>query len=461
MARARDRAASAWWNVTARGVVWATSIAVAAFWLRGGGIQDLMGGGGPALTTLGRATGLVAANLLLYQVLLMARVPVFERGFGRDNLVRWHRRVGFWSFWLMVAHIVLVVLGYAATEQLGWWDQTVDFVVTYPGMLLATVATGALFAVVALSIRAARMRLRYESWHLLHLYAYLGVGLALPHELWTGADFLFSPAATAYWWTLWALSAAAVVWYRIVVPILRSARAGLRVASVEPDGRRAMLVTLVGRDLASLRVRAGQSFVFRFLDGPGWTRGHPFSVAGVPGVAWHGNSLSLGVRIAGDGTSRMTRLRPGTRVLVEGPYGTTTGERRTGRLLVMIGAGAGVAPLVALLEEQGWEWGEATLITRDHHPADALLTGPIEDLVARRGLRWFRLDGPRTQTGAAWLPRQHARWSGADILHSMVGRLVDADVYLCGPEQWMSAVRADLADAGVPRDRVHTESFSI
>ena len=47
--------------------------------------------------------------------------------------------------------------------------------------------------VVVTSIKAARRRLRYESWHLLHLYAYLGVGLALPHQLWTGQQFLAPP----------------------------------------------------------------------------------------------------------------------------------------------------------------------------------------------------------------------------------------------------------------------------
>ena len=47
------------------------------------------------------------------------------------------------------------------------------------------------------AVRAARARLRYASWHLIHLYAYLGVGLALPHQLWTGQDFLSSTAATA------------------------------------------------------------------------------------------------------------------------------------------------------------------------------------------------------------------------------------------------------------------------
>ena len=102
--------------------------------------------------------------------------------------------VGFSSFNLMVAHVVLISLGYAA-GQLGpapaaFWDLITD----YPGMLLALAGTACVVMAVATSLGAARRRLRYESWHLLHLYAYLGVGLALPHQLWTGQEFLASTA---------------------------------------------------------------------------------------------------------------------------------------------------------------------------------------------------------------------------------------------------------------------------
>ena len=135
-----------------------------------------------APVTLGRLAGLVSANLLLYQVLLMARVPIFERSFGREAITRMHRFVGFWSFWLLAAHIVLLVAGYSVAANVNPLAQLWDFVWTYPGMLLATAGTLAILMVVVTSIRRARRRLRYESWHLLHLYAYLGVGLARPHQ---------------------------------------------------------------------------------------------------------------------------------------------------------------------------------------------------------------------------------------------------------------------------------------
>ena len=53
-------------------------------------MQDL-GGWASGLTSTGRLTGLVASELLLVQVVLMARVPVLERAFGQDRLGRPHR----------------------------------------------------------------------------------------------------------------------------------------------------------------------------------------------------------------------------------------------------------------------------------------------------------------------------------------------------------------------------------
>ena len=312
-------------------MIWATSLFVVALWIACGGVTAVLGVNAETVTTLGRLTGLVAANLLLYQVLLMARVPLFERGFGRDGITRLHRFVGFWSFWLMGAHIALLAVGYAMAAGINPLVQLWSFIWEYPGMLLATAGTLLILLVVVTSIRRARRHLRYESWHLLHLYAYLGVGLALPHQLWTGADFLSSPIATVYWWSIWALSAGSVLLFRIGMPLLRSTRRALRVAGVEADGARGVTIRVTGRDLATLGARAGQFFVWRFLDGPGWTRAHPFSLSAAPG-----SELTLTARVLGDGTRRLTALLPGTRVIVEGPYGEMTGERRTGTKLLMI-----------------------------------------------------------------------------------------------------------------------------
>jgi len=232
-------------------------LVVVALWVFGGGVQGLAGVG-TGLTSLGRLTGLVASDLLLIQVLLMARIPMVERTYGQDELARRHRLVGFWSFNLMVVHIVAITLGYAATSPKGLWGTVVNLVVNYPGMLLAVAGTVALVMVTVTSIRAARAKLRYESWHLLHLYAYLGVGLALPHQLWTGKDFLTSPVATVYWWALWGAAAGSVFFWRVGQPLWRSARHRLVVEEVRAENDTVTTVVMRGRNLHRLPARAGQ-----------------------------------------------------------------------------------------------------------------------------------------------------------------------------------------------------------
>lgn len=444
------------WRVGAITVIWATSLFVVALWVSGGGVAAVLGLNGETVTTLGRLTGLVAANLLLYQVLLMARVPLFERGFGRDGITRMHRFVGFWSFWLMGAHIALLALGYAITAGINPVVQLWGFIWDYPGMLLAAAGTLLILLVVITSIRRARRRLRYESWHLLHLYAYLGVGLALPHQLWTGADFLSSPLATLYWWSIWALAAASVLVFRIGMPVLRSTRHSLRVASVEPDGARGVTVRVAGRDLSSLGARAGQFFVWRFLDGPGWTRGHPFSLSAAPG-----REVTLTARVVGDGTRRLAALAPGTRVIVEGPYGEMTGERRTGTKLLMIGAGAGVAPLVSLLEAEEYAPRDAILLTRDSVAEDAVRQSAIADLVSRRGVRYLPFVGPRSSGPSSWIAASHSAWAGPDLLRHLVPDPEAYDVFICGTAAWMKDLTRDLESAGFPPHRLHSESFTI
>ena len=88
-------------------LLWSSLLLVAYWWAAGGGVQDL-GAWETGLTSASRLAGLLASDLLLVQVLLMARVPVLERAFGQDRLARHHRVVGFTSFNLLLGHLVLI-----------------------------------------------------------------------------------------------------------------------------------------------------------------------------------------------------------------------------------------------------------------------------------------------------------------------------------------------------------------
>src|SRR6478752_9890876 len=74
---------------------------------------------GGALTAAGRVTGLVAMYTMIVVVLLVARIPPLERAIGQDRLVGWHRKLGPWPLYLLLAHAVLITVGYAQRASTG------------------------------------------------------------------------------------------------------------------------------------------------------------------------------------------------------------------------------------------------------------------------------------------------------------------------------------------------------
>ncbi len=438
---------------------WATAFATASLvivtflWLRGGGLSILAVSGMDALLSLGRLSGLLGAQLLLIQVLLMARIGWVEGAFGQDLLARYHRLVGFTSVNLVLFHVITITAGYVGVDHRWLIPEAWHLVAAYPGMLLAAAATAALVIVAVTSVRMARRRLRYESWHLLHLYAYLGVALALPHELWTGADFLVSPVARAYWWAAYLATAATVVVCRIGIPLWRSGHHALRVSAVVPETPGVTSVYVEGRWLDQMNVQAGQFFNWRFLTRSGWTRAHPYSLSAAP----RPDLLRITVKDFGDGSREVSRLRPGTRVLIEGPYGRLTGENRRWHRVTMIACGIGITPLRALLEAEYYLPGHATLIYRASGTEDFTFATEIEALAKARGVRTHYLAGPRGP-GGSWLPASVPNRRGT--LRNMVPDIKRNDVFVCGPQPWMESVVRALGDAGVPAEHIYLERFS-
>ncbi|PUA80713.1 ferredoxin reductase family protein [Nocardioides currus] len=397
------------------------------------------------------ATGLWSANLMLLQVLTLARLPWLERACGRDVLTRWHRQLGTWSVWLMLAHVLLFLVQRVSREPDAVGAALWQLFAVEPWMWAASVGTLLVLLVVVSSILEIRRWLRYETWHLLHLWAYLGIGLALPHQLvggelgrgWTGV----------YWWTLYLATLAAVVWFRVVVPLRRTRRAALRVEEVREEAPGVVTVSMRGRHLDELAARPGQFFVWRFLGGRAGLRGHPYSLSAAP----TDEHLRVTVSTEGDGGAHVAGLTAGTRVAVEGPYGALADLRRRHPRLLLLAAGVGITPFRALLGGGGFAPGEVTLIHRAAHPAHVLFEDELAELAARDGICVEVLTGPRRERGS-WLP-EGPTGSDEDELLRLVPDLLGRDVVVCGPVGWSAAVRRALRRAGVADRDVHTEQF--
>ncbi|MHB8333455.1 MAG: ferredoxin reductase family protein [Acidimicrobiales bacterium] len=418
--------------------------AVLAFYLANESLTALTSPGGWFLA-VGRLSAFVGTYLLIVMLVLIARVPGLERAVGQDRLVRWHRRLGPWPVSLIALHVVTITVGYAELGHNSVLAQVSTFVLHYPDLLASAVGFGLLVMAAVSSHRLARRAMRYETWWVVHLYTYLAIALAFTHQVRVGVPFLTHVAARNAWIALWVATALVVVAYRVVAPLARNWRHQFRVIEVVEEAPGVHSLTIKGHELERLAVAGGQFFQWRFLTPGLWWHSHPYSLSAMPRPPF----LRVTVKAIGDQSRALAHVRPGTRVFAEGPYGTFTHHALNTRRAVLIGAGVGVTPLRALLEDLPNDVA-VSVIVRASRPEDLVHRDEIAALVEARHGQFHELIGPRHQV------RFDARQ-----LRRLVPDIAQRDVYICGPDGFADLAHDAATRAGAAPDHVHVEAFAF
>ncbi|MBP2330323.1 putative ferric reductase [Kibdelosporangium banguiense] len=397
------------------------------------------------ILTIAKFFGLHAALVMMLQLLLVARLPWLDRRIGMDRLTSWHRWVGFGLLWTVLTHATIVVLGYATLDNASM-GKTFLALAGVPASLLGMIAAALIVVVGVFSMRYARRRLKYETWHGLHLLLYLVLGLAFVHQLLETTTFKSSVFAMVYWWALWIFAFGSLIVGRIVVPLRRNAYHQFRVQAVVPEAHNVTSVYVTGRHLDQLPAQAGQFFIWRFPGHNHWWLANPFSMSAAP----NGRTLRLTAKAVGTTSAGLRNLQVGARAFLEGPYGAFTSMHRTRHGVVLIAGGVGVTPVRSLLEEH--TPGDFVVLYRVRDPKDAVLLNELQQLVAARRGRLHVLTG-RTDQGA--------RPFEPDQLRYLVPDITERDIYVCGPPAMTAAVLSGLRSLRVPSRQVHAEKFSL
>lgn len=433
---------------------WATVIFVVAMFFLDGGLSKF-GNLNDILRSTSRLTALIGTDLLLIHTLLVARVPWLDKLYGHDKVTIAHKKLGKPILYVITAHFLASLIQLSIADGKSIIDEMVTLFVTVPDMWSATVGLVLMIVVVITSINAARKKLSYEAWYIIHLLAYLSILAAIPHQFSSGSDISGKPIQTLFWVSLYLFVSLNIVWYRVLAPLLQNLGLGLRVSSVVRESSDTVSVYLEGRGLERLGGQAGQFYMLRIMNAANWSKPHPFSISAAP----NNRFIRFTIGDRGDFTSELGDLKVGTRVFLEGPYGVFTEERRTQEKVTLICAGVGAPPIRALAESMAARPGDITIIYRVRSYEDAALLGEIEEVAKQRGFRLHVLPGKR---GAAnsWLPGHLNQIPDHARLIEMNPHVSESDVYICGPAPWTRAVEKSLARVGTPANQIHAEEFA-
>ena len=188
------------------------------------------GPGLPVVGILAHVCGMLAGYGVLVLLFLESRWPPLERGVGSDVLARWHGWGGRAVIGLVLVHAWGAIAAWAQGRGEGLLTGTWQ-VLLMPAIPAATVGTGLMVVIGAMSVRAARRRVRRETWHGMHLLMYVAVALSFAHTL-AGPDLTGHLALQIGWALAYVHVFALVLRHRVLTPPRQAARHRFRVAGV-------------------------------------------------------------------------------------------------------------------------------------------------------------------------------------------------------------------------------------
>jgi predicted ferric reductase len=396
----------------------------------------------------GVALGFLALALLALQFLFSGRIRAIAPSFGMDNIIQFHREVGLIAVVLVLAHPIVLIA--ADRVFLEYFDPRVNFL----RAIFLAAATVGVIVIAATSVRRTAFRLSYEWWRLIHgglAVALVFIGLVhsiqVSHylaPLWKKVVLAILIAATIY----------LLLHTRVVRPWL-SRKRPYRVVAVEPERDSSYSLHLEPDSHPGMSHRPGQFAWLTIGDTPFTLQQHPFSFSS----SARSERLTFTAKELGDFTGAWKDIEPGTRVFLEGPFGSFVPDPSPGTGLFLVMGGIGVTPAMSMLRTMRDEGDPrpAILVYANKNWEEVTFREELETLEAALDLTVVHV-----------LEEAPEGWEGEEGLVSdeLLKKYLPADsssyqFFVCGPTPLMDLTELALRGFGISWRRIYTERFEI
>ncbi|HPI92134.1 MAG TPA: FAD-binding oxidoreductase [Deltaproteobacteria bacterium] len=235
-----------------------------------------------------------------------------------------------------------------------------------------------------------------------------------------------------------------------------------KVVRVQPESHDTNSLFLEGSDEKFLKRRAGQYASIRVMGPDGWSEPHPFTISCAPEDV----QLRFTIKKAGNFTSAIPDLRPGTTVKCVGPLGTFCKDIDAKPSIVLLAGGVGITPFLSVLRHFRNIKAEnkVVLFWSNKTIDDVFCADEIGKMSTELNLKVIH-NLSRDEDAA-----RHYRDAFPDVVYE-AGRL-SADIlrkygvsagsafYLCGPPPMMESALQEVSSLGVDPETVEREKFS-
>jgi predicted ferric reductase len=409
--------------------------------------------GRPFLLQFGVACGFVAFAAMACEFALVSKVHSVSRAFGQDALLHFHRQMGIVSSVLVLVHAALM---FHAGYPIAWLNPFAEG--NNWAMRWGVLSAAALLALLVLSVGRQRLRLSYEWWHLTHApLAEAAILFSLAHLV-LFAGFSASAPMRILLGFYGALMLALRLWFVLLKPLRMWSRPWIVAENIPELGDSRTLV-LEPAGHPGMTFEPGQFAWLITGRTPFQKDQHPISMSSCA-YDEPGRRISFTIKNLGDWSGQVVpSIKPGDRIWVDGPYGAFTADREQGFGYVLIGGGAGIAPLFSMLQTFAHR-GDArpvVLFYGGRDPASLTFHTQIEELKSRMNLSvvYSLKYPPEGWTG------ERGYLTAATLRKYLPAQFKRFQYFVCGPIPLMDAMETALREIGVPAGQIHTERFDV
>ncbi len=418
------------------------SLVPVVFWLMDSPVIPRFSGFIQISTSLGQIFGLVGAAMFAANLLISARLPIFEKLFnGLNRLYRSHNVFGKLSLVLLLMHPLSLIPMYSG----GTWEGAKAFLL--PSYSTA-VAYGwyALVLMVVLIFITIWLRPRYNIWKWTHKFLGFSFFLASLHVYFIPSTTTLNMGLRWYMLGLSVISLVAFM-YRSVLGKWLVPRTKYKVKSVVALNQTVVRVDMepIGKVLPFV---PGQFIFISFEDGGVSSEVHPFSIAS----SVEDGVLSIIVKNLGDYTSKLPSLKAGATASIEGPYGVFSYKNSQYKKEVWLAGGIGVTPFLSMVGD-----------LRPGDGYDVSMYYCVKEEVECVSLDLLKKAETVMQGAFKWKPfcSSVKGFMNVDLLHQELGDLSGRDYFLCAPPVMIESLRSQLLAKGVALANIHSEEFNF